>query len=99
VVATHSGDYIGVSVFSEHRQRRADYGACIARFSPLWGPAESYRISGEGMIHEIRCPGVPDAAHPETVGPALDLTALRRRSSGICITRCALLAREPAAAL
>jgi len=90
VVATASGQYIGISMFVEDRARRGYPDCFIAQFASNWRPKGCFCVRGEGPLGDLRCLGTADAAHPQLVGPDPDLSDLTQSSARIPIEQCRL---------
>jgi len=76
-VVTDRHLYIGVSQNVNRAERGK--GSCeVVKLDPAGNTLNIFGLSGYGMVHDLRCPGVRDAAHPAADGPALDPMCLNR---------------------
>jgi hypothetical protein len=90
VVATSQGQYVGISTYSKARETRALNDSYIAHFDPEWRFTKCYRLVGEGLVYDIRCPGWADASHPQCRGGTLDWKNIQDRCVPVAIEECAL---------
>jgi hypothetical protein len=89
IVATPEHRYAGISTFWESRETRGSHDSFIAQYDPQWRLVRTFGLRGMGMIHDIRCPGIPDAAHPHLTGNQIDLCEVQQRSERIMVEQCA----------
>lgn len=83
IVAAPDRRFAGISTFQESREERGFHDAFLVQYDPQWRPLRKLLLRGMGMLHDLRCPGVPDAAHPHLVGPAVDLTEVKQRCEAV----------------
>lgn len=70
--------FVGVSSRAP-REERGTSDSVLVRCDADWRAVERLPIVGEGMIHDLRAPGVPDLGHPEHAGEPLGRGGLAAR--------------------
>lgn len=76
-VVTGQRLYVGVSENVNRAER--EKGSCeVVRLDPSGRTQSIMGLVGYGMVHDVRCPGLHDAAHPYADGPPLDPLVLTR---------------------
>lgn len=88
IIVAPEDRYAGIAAFQERREERGSHDSLIAHYDPKWRLVRALSLRGMGMIHDIRCPGVADAAHPHLVGSPIDLREVRRWSERIPLEAC-----------
>jgi hypothetical protein len=99
IVVAPQDRYVGISMFLERRDARGSHDSFVAHYDRQWRLAGTFGFRGMGMIHDIRCPGIPDAAHPHLRGEPIDLREVERRGERIALeagANCPKMQREPA---